>query len=77
MSDTELMPKPEPVRRLEIFTGAGRGRSWSVEKGAIVAESLTGRRIGLCGRPAAWPDTAAAVHLAAASAAALRRAMNG
>lgn len=43
MSDTELMPKSEPVRRLEIFTGAGRRRSWSGEqKAAIVAESLTG-----------------------------------
>ena len=41
MSDTELMPKSEPVRRLEIFTGAGRRRSWSAEqKAEIVAESL-------------------------------------
>jgi transposase len=41
MSDTELMPKSEPVRRLEIFTGAGRRRSWSAEqKAAIVAESV-------------------------------------
>jgi transposase len=41
MSDTELMPKSEPVRRLEIFTGAGRRRSWSAEqKVEIVAESL-------------------------------------
>ena len=31
---------PEPVRRLEVFTGAGRRRSWSgAEKAAIVAES--------------------------------------
>lgn len=30
----------EPIRRLEIFTGAGRRRSWSAdEKAAIVAES--------------------------------------
>jgi transposase len=35
------MPKSEPVRRLEIFTGAGRRRSWSAEqKAAIVAESV-------------------------------------
>jgi len=41
MSDTELMAKSEPVRRLEIFTGAGRRRSWSAEqKAEIVAESL-------------------------------------
>lgn len=31
MSDTELLDKPktEPVRRLEVFTGAGRRRSWT------------------------------------------------
>ena len=40
MSDTELTSKSEPVRRLEIFTGAGRRRSWSSEqKAQIVAES--------------------------------------
>ena len=31
---------PEPVRRIEVFTGAGRRRTWSVaEKAAIIAES--------------------------------------
>ena len=31
----------EPIRRLEIFTGAGRRRSWSAdEKAAIVSESF-------------------------------------
>jgi len=42
MSDTELLhkSKPEPVRRLEVFTGAGRRRAWSAEqKAQIVAES--------------------------------------
>lgn len=42
MSDTELLPKskPEPVRRLEVFTGAGRRRAWSAEqKAGIVGES--------------------------------------
>ena len=42
MSDTELLPKSkaEPVRRLEVFTGAGRRREWSTEeKKRIVAES--------------------------------------
>jgi transposase len=42
MSDTELMdmPKAEPVRRLEVFTGTGRRRSWTAEqKARIVAES--------------------------------------
>ncbi|KPL51886.1 hypothetical protein ABB55_06305 [Prosthecomicrobium hirschii] len=32
-----------PVRRFEIFTGAGRRRTWTVEeKAAIVAESYSG-----------------------------------
>jgi|SRR5262245_1209508 transposase len=42
MSDTELLPKskPEPVRRLEVFTGAGRRRAWSAgQKARIIAES--------------------------------------
>lgn len=43
MSDTVPKPISEPVRRLEIFTGAGRRRPWSVDqKAAIVAESLDG-----------------------------------
>jgi transposase len=42
MPDTELLPqsKSEPVRRLEVFTGAGRRRTWTAEqKARIVAES--------------------------------------
>ena len=42
MSDRELLDKSktEPVRRLEVFTGAGRRRSWTAEqKAQIVAES--------------------------------------
>ena len=42
MSNTELMDmsKAEQVRRLEVFTGAGRRRSWTTEqKAQIVAES--------------------------------------
>ena len=42
MSDTELLPKPKPeaARRLEAFTGAGRGRAWTAaQKAQIVAES--------------------------------------
>jgi transposase len=32
----------KPVRRIEVFTGAGRRRSWSAEdKARIVAESVT------------------------------------
>jgi transposase len=45
MSDTELLhePKTEPVRRLEVFTGAGRRRAWTAEqKARIVAESCDG-----------------------------------
>ena len=44
MSDTVVKPMSEPARRLEIFTGAGRRRTWSAEqKAAIVAESVGGR----------------------------------
>jgi transposase len=40
MSDTELLAKSEPFRRLEVFTGAGRRRAWSADqKARIVAES--------------------------------------
>jgi transposase len=40
MSISEHKHVPEPVRRIEVFTGAGRRRSWSaVEKAAIIAES--------------------------------------
>ena len=32
--------KPEPVRRLEVFTGSGRRRTWTLaQKGEILAES--------------------------------------
>src|SRR5580700_3969687 len=32
----------EPVRRIEVFTGAGRRRTWSAEeKARIVAETVT------------------------------------
>src|SRR5258708_28294450 len=37
--DTEHIAITEPVRRLEVFTGAGRRRKWSGEdKARIVAE---------------------------------------
>ncbi len=40
MSMSGRMAMSEPVRRLEVFTGAGRRRTWSEdEKAAIVAES--------------------------------------
>lgn len=48
MSDTELLLEPkanagEPVRRLEVFMGAGRRRAWTAEqKARIVAESHRG-----------------------------------
>ena len=44
MTDTHDDPRTKgpPARRVEIFTGAGRRRSWSAsEKSRIVAESLT------------------------------------
>lgn len=37
------MTKPVPVRRIEVFTGAGQRRAWSAEdKARIVAESYSG-----------------------------------
>ncbi len=45
MSDTELLPKskPEPVRRLEVFTGSGRRRRWTpAQKAEILAEIYDG-----------------------------------
>src|ERR1700758_3664368 len=43
MSISEHKDMPEPVRRMEVFTGAGRRRTWSAaEKAAIVAESYGG-----------------------------------
>ena len=40
MSDTELLLKSEPVRRIEVFTGAGRRRAWTAaQKLRIVSES--------------------------------------
>lgn len=43
MSISELNVMPEPVRRIEVFTGAGRRRTWSSEqKAMIVAESYAG-----------------------------------
>ena len=36
------MTMTEPIRRIEVFTGSGRRRSWSADdKARIVAESLT------------------------------------
>jgi len=41
--DTERSAITEPVRRLEVFTGAGRRRNWTPEeKARIVAESVMG-----------------------------------
>jgi transposase len=39
--DTEHSAITEPVRRIEVFTGAGRRRTWSAEdKARIVTETL-------------------------------------
>ena len=54
MSDTELLhkSKPEPVRRLEVFTGAGRRRTWTAEqKAQILAESYeSGDKVSVVAR---------------------------
>ena len=54
MSDTELLhkSKQEPVRRLEVFTGAGRRRTWTAEqKAQIVAESYeSGEKVSAVAR---------------------------
>jgi transposase len=54
VSDTELLhkPKPEPVRRLEVFTGAGRRRTWTTEqKAQILAESYeSGEKVSAVAR---------------------------
>jgi transposase len=40
ISEHKHMSEREPTRRIEVFTGAGRRRMWSVDqKAAIVAES--------------------------------------
>jgi transposase len=56
VSDTELLHKskrePEPARRLEVFTGAGRRRSWTAEqKAQILAESYeSGEKVSAVAR---------------------------
>lgn len=54
MSDTELLHKSklEPVRRLEVFTGAGRRRAWTAEqKAEILAESYeSGEKVSAVAR---------------------------
>jgi len=50
MSISGITLMPEPARRIEVFTGAGRRRNWSSEeKAEIVAESYGGAR-----RSARW-----------------------
>jgi transposase len=54
VSDTEFLhkPKPEPVRRVEVFTGAGRRRAWTAEqKAQILAESYeSGEKVSAVAR---------------------------
>src|SRR5665213_423571 len=47
MSISDHKHMPEPVRRIEVFTGAGRRRNWlPEEKAAIIAESYAeGERV--------------------------------
>jgi transposase len=44
--------KPEPVRRLEVFTGAGRRRTWTAaQKAEIIAESYeSGEKVSAVAR---------------------------
>jgi transposase len=43
MPGDHAMTEPGPVRRIEVFTGAGQRRAWSAEdKARIVAESYSG-----------------------------------
>ena len=43
MSPDDAMTEAYPVRRMEVFTGAGHRRTWSAEaKAQIVAESYSG-----------------------------------
>ena len=44
MSDTELLPKSkaERVRRLDVFTGAGRRRAWSGEQKDRIVAGIAG-----------------------------------
>src|SRR5665213_2730121 len=43
MSISDHKHMPEPVRLIEVFTGAGRRRNWlPKEKAAIIAESYVG-----------------------------------
>jgi len=43
MPGDDAMTEPGPVRRIEVFTGAGRRRTWTAEDEArIVAESYSG-----------------------------------
>ena len=68
--DTEHSAITEPVRRIEIFTGAGRRRTWSAEdKARIVAESLTSGKFGLRRGATRRAVAAVVVRLAPASAA--------
>src|ERR1044072_4526526 len=49
MSISELMHRPERARRIEVFTGVARRRTWPTdEKAAIVAESYAPGRT-VCG----------------------------
>ena len=50
MPDTELLPKskPEPARRLEVFTGSGRRRTWAPALKAEIVAEIYGKRHGDC-----------------------------
>ena len=61
MSDTELLLKSEPVRRVEVFTGAGRRRTWTAEEKASVSANLKPHATGQVARRAPTRSLPAAV----------------
>jgi hypothetical protein len=53
--DTEQSAITEPVRRLEVFSGAGRRRTWrDQDKARICCRDRDERRLGLCRGSTPW-----------------------
>jgi transposase len=66
--DTEHSAITEPVRRIEVFTGAGRRRNWSgEEKARIVAESMVSEA-SVCSVATPWTFSAAIIRVASGRA---------
>jgi transposase len=52
--DTVHSAMTERVRRLEVFTGAGRRRKWSGEDKALIVAEIAASGDGLRGGRAPW-----------------------